>query len=112
MSRKLTASDRSALIRLAYSLPKGDEVRRVILTAAWDAWEGADHDAMAMEDAIEKESLLRVKKTLDGFDRELLELGVFTGAESGLLPYRVEEKLEDFMNAYISLRTAIGRASR
>ena len=79
---------------------------------ARDVWEGADHDAMAMEDAIEKESLLRVKETLDSFDEELLKLADFTGASSGLLPYRVEEKLEDFLNAYISLRTAIGRASR
>ena len=31
MSRKLTASDRSALIRLASTLPKGSEERRVIL---------------------------------------------------------------------------------
>lgn len=34
--RKLTASDRSALIRLAASLPKGSEERRAILSALSD----------------------------------------------------------------------------
>lgn len=32
MPRTLTASDRKSLIRLASSLPKGDKLRRVILT--------------------------------------------------------------------------------
>ena len=107
---RLTASDRSALIRLASSLPKGDEVRSVILTAAWDAdipdaWWSARDDMADM-----KENVLRVKKALDGFDREMKELGDLY--ESGILPFKVEEELEAFMKAYATLRKETGRASR
>ena len=46
MARILTASDRSALIRLAFSLPKGSEERRAILAGlsktALEGYEGLD----------------------------------------------------------------------
>jgi hypothetical protein len=59
MSRNLTASDRSNLIRLAASMPKGSEERKTILaglvkTSATPSWPGADKVYSKLYKVLEK----------------------------------------------------------
>lgn len=60
MSRKLTASDRKALIRLASEMEKGSEERRSILSAVrWGAMSGKDKD---IEKIFRKEITSAIRK--------------------------------------------------
>lgn len=88
MSRELTASDRSSLIRLASSLPAGSEERRAILSGLRSASPDLEAD------------LEKIRKGIDNLGEHL---------DKGDLKPGVKKALEDFLGARISLSNAIRR---
>lgn len=68
MTRKLTASDRKSLIRLASSLPKGSPKRRAILAGlqktSASVWAGRDSDRVVVELDTRRESIWKGKATV------------------------------------------------
>lgn len=91
MARKLTASDRKSLIRLANTLPKGSPERKAILA-------GLGKSAG---------DLATLKADLKKIRTPVLELGDYMGTG---LPAGVEKELEQFVNHFIFLNNAINRA--
>jgi hypothetical protein len=90
MSRTITAADRSALIRLANSLPAGSEERKAILAG------------------LKKSAgdLAGLKADLEKIRIPVLELGDYMGTG---LPSGVEKALEQFVSQSIFLSNAIRR---
>ena len=90
MSRSLTAADRSALIKLANTLPKESPERKAILAGLKKS--AGDMDAL-------KADLRKIRTPV-------LELGDYMGTG---LPPGVEKALEQFVSHLMFLNAAISR---
>ena len=88
MSRKITASDRKSLIRLASSLPQGSDERRAILAGlkkVGDAWAGATGFQVGRIEEYEGDWVLLVS-TFNGNDEVYASL--ITEDEEGVQDWK------------------------
>ena len=95
MSRPLTAADRSALIKLASTLPKGSPERKTILAGL-----------SKIEKAVQHSRLMALKRDLEKIERAVFDLADFR--DTGLPP-KVDHAVHQFVAALLDLNIAISR---
>ena len=105
MSRTLTASDRSALIKLASTLPKGSPERKAILAGLGKKADSLD----SLEEYLEKD----IEKCVYGIMPYMGMLREDPAIRGNDPIFRVvSEDLEDFIKAWNSLSVSVRKAIR